>query len=348
MQPHPDLLPRPELTAATIRDGRDADAAGFIALIDACWSEYPGCIMDLDGEVPELRAFATYVSGRQGRLWAAEDRDGRIVGMVAAYPLGADRAWEVGRMYVDAAHRGTGLAARLLAGAEAHARGQGAQRIVLWSDTRFEPAHRFYEKHSYVRSGSIRVLDDVSKSLEFRYTKPIAGLAVEVLDAAAATSAERRLAEILLACVEAGASVGFRRPLKQGKARHFWQGIATDVARRRRLLLAAWSEGVLAGTVQLALPGSENRPHAADIEKLLVHPTARRQGIARALLAKVEQAARAHGRTLLVLDTRLGDGAEALYRAQGWTEVGRIPDFALDADGRVLEPIAFFYKRLGG
>jgi len=348
MQPHPDLLPRAAIAqaSASIRDGRDSDAAGFIALIDACWSEYPGCVMDLDGEVPELRALASYVADKQGRLWAAEDEAGKIVGMVATYPLGADRAWEIGRMYVDRAHRGTGLASRLLAGAEAHARTQGAARIVLWTDTRFEAAHRFYEKNSYVRSGSIRVLDDLSKSLEFRYTKPIAGLAVEVLDAAAATSAERRLADILIACVNDGASVSFRAPLKRGKARNFWEGIASDVARGRKLLLAAWSEGVLVGTVQLAYPASENQPHRADVLKLLVHPDFRRRGIARALLGKAEQAARAHGRTLLVLDTRAGDGAEDLYRAEGWIEVGTIPDFALNVDGRTLDPTVIFYKRL--
>lgn len=350
MQPHPDLLPRAEIgaPAAVIRGGRDADAAGFIALIAACWSEYPGCVMDLDGEVPELRALATHVGAKGGRLWAAEDGAGKLVGMVGAWPLGADRAWEIGRMYVDRAHRGSGLAGRLLSGAEAHAGAQGAARIVLWTDTRFEAAHRFYEKHSYVRSGSIRVLDDLSKSLEFRYTKPIMGLVVEVLDAAAAASAERRLAEILIACVNDGASVSFRAPLKRSKARHFWEAVASDVARGRKLLLAAWSEGVLAGTVQLAFPANENQPHRADLVKMLVHPAFRRHGIARALLAKAEQAARAHARTLLLLDTRLGDGAEALYRGEGWIEVGSIPDYALGADGATLEAAVLLYKRLAG
>ena len=92
-----------------IRDGRDTDAQGFIALIDGCWQEYPGCIMDLDGEVPELRALATHCAAKGGRLWAAEDAAGAIVGMVATYPLNADQAWEVARMYVARQARGTGL-----------------------------------------------------------------------------------------------------------------------------------------------------------------------------------------------------------------------------------------------
>jgi GNAT superfamily N-acetyltransferase len=341
MQPHPDLLPRPAL----IRAGRDADAPGFIALIGACWREYPGCIMDLDGEVPELRALASHVAGRSGRLWAAEDQAGAIVGMVATWPLGADNAWEVGRMYVDRGHRGTGLAGRLLAGAEAHARAQGAQRIVLWTDTRFEPAHRFYEKNSYVRSGSIRVLDDVSKSLEFRYTKPITGLSVELLDGAAATSAERRLAAILVACVDAGASVSFLPPMEHARAEKFWRKISSEVAAGKVLLLAAWMDGVIAGTVQLDLAMAENQPHRAELEKMLVHPDFQGRGIGRALLARAEQAALGHGRRLLCVDANEGDAAVRLFLDAGWREGGRIPGYVLGADRTPRDTITF-YKAL--
>jgi GNAT superfamily N-acetyltransferase len=342
MQPHPDLLPRPEV--ASIRAGADADAAGFIALIEACWGEYPGCIMDLDGEVPELRALATHVAAKGGRLWAAEAA-GRVVGMVATYPLGADRAWEIGRMYVDRAHRGSGLAGALLGGAEAHARAQGAERLVLWTDTRFEPAHRFYEKNSYVRSGSIRVLDDVSKSLEFRYTKPIAGLAIELLDGAAATSAERRLAAILVAGVEAGASLGFLPPLARDRAERYWRKISGEVAAGKVLLLAAWADGVIVGTVQLDLAMGETQPHRAEVEKLLVHPAFRGRGIGRALLARAEQAALGHGRRLLCVDANAGEPAETLFRGAGWTAAGSIPGYVLGPDRRPRDT-KVFWKQL--
>jgi GNAT superfamily N-acetyltransferase len=158
-----------------VRPGRDSDQAGFIALIGACWAEYPGCILDVDAELPELRALATWFATRHGALWAAE-QDGVVVGMVGTRPLPAEPgAWEIGRMYVAAAQRGTGLAQRLLAGAEAHARAAGAARLVLWTDTRFERAHRFYERQGYVRQGPVRALDDLSHSLEFRYARPLGG-----------------------------------------------------------------------------------------------------------------------------------------------------------------------------
>jgi GNAT superfamily N-acetyltransferase len=328
---------------AALRAGRDADAEGFIALIGACWAEYPGCIMDVDGELPELRALATYFADQGGMLWAAE-QGGRIVGMVGTRPLKDDGAWEICRMYVDAATRGAGLAGTLLRTAEDHARAAGAARLVLWTDTRFTRAHGFYEKQGYVRQGSIRILDDISNSLEFRYAKPATGLVVEALDAAAAASAERRLADLLVACVAEGASVEFLPPLPRDRAIAFWKQTSAAVAAGSRVLLVAWREGVLAGSVTLDLATAQNQPHVAAIQKLLVDPLARRAGIGRALMRRAEQAARGHGRRILTLDTRAGSAAEALYRAEAWQELGRIPGHELDAAGRACDTV-FFWKQ---
>ncbi len=328
-----------------LRPGRDADAEGFIALVDACWSEYPGCVLDVDAEVPELRALATYFEEAGGALWAAEDEDGRILGMAATRPLREDEAWEICRVYVDAAARGTGLAHRLLDAAEAHARAAGAKRLVLWSDTRFEAAHRFYEKRGYVRQGSIRILDDISRSLEFRYAKPLRGLVVEALDAAAAASAERRLTELLVACVEAGGSLTYLPPLSPATARAYWQRVSSEVALGKCVLLVAWLEGVLVGTVQLGLDMPENQPHRADLSKLLVDPGVWRRGVGLALMRRAEQAARGIGRRVLFVDTRAGSAAHALYHRAGWTELGTIPGFELGPDRRPAD-VVFLWKGL--
>ncbi|HZF77211.1 MAG TPA: GNAT family N-acetyltransferase [Acetobacteraceae bacterium] len=326
----------------TLRPGRDGDAEGFIALVDACWSEYPGCVLDVDAEVPELRALATYFAEAGGALWAAE-ADGRIIGMAGTRPLRDDGAWEICRVYVDRAARGTGLAHRLLDTAEAHARAAGARRLVLWSDTRFEAAHRFYEKRGYVRQGSIRILDDLSHSLEFRYAKPLRGLVVEALDAAAAASAERRLTELLVACVEAGGSLTYLPPLSPAVARAYWQRVSSDAALGRCVLLVAWLEGEMVGTVQLGLDMPENQPHRADLSKLLVDPGVWRRGVGRALMRRAEQAARGIGRRTLFVDTRAGSAAHALYRGAGWTELGTIPGFELGPDRRPVD-VVFLWK----
>jgi len=327
-----------DIATASIRLARDTDAAGFIALIGACWGEYPGVVFDVDAELPELHALASYYTAKGGTLWATE-ADGQVVGMIAVVPRG-NGSWEICRLYVLAPWRGDGLAHRLLDQAEAHARASGAARLVLWSDTRFERAHQFYEKRGYVRSGPIRVLRDLSNTLEFGYAKPVNG--VEVLDAAAAASAERRLADILIACVEAGASVSYLPPLRADVARAFWRRTAAEVARGECILLGGWRDGVLAGTVTLELCTAPNQPHRCEVRKLLVHPAARRTGLGQALMQALEATALQAGRKLLVLDTRAGDAGENLYRAAGWIESGRIPDFAVNADGTLCDTVIFW------
>jgi GNAT superfamily N-acetyltransferase len=336
MSPHREILRW--IALSCIRAGRDSDANGFIELIGACWSAYPGIRLDVDGELPELRALASYYGGKGGALWTAES-DGQIAGMVAAVPREAG-GWEICRLYVLPSLHGSGLGHRLLDQAEAYARAAGGTRMMLWSDTRFDRAHRFYEKHGYVRHGPIRVLHDISNSLEFGYAKPVTG--IEVLEAAAAVSAVRRLAEILCACVDTGASVSYLPPLAADVARGYWKRIAAEVAAGTRILLAAWDDGVLIGTVTAEFASSPNQPHRAEVQKLLLHPTARRRGVARALMGRLETEALGAGKTLLTLDTRAGDAAEALYRGMGWHEAGRIPGYALSADRKPCDTIIFW------
>ena len=128
--------------------------------------------MDVDREMPELRALDAYYAAEGGQLWIAE-AVAELVGMIAARPIDAS-GWEICRVYVDPGLHGSGLAHALLDIAEAHAIAAGAERLQLWSDTRFDRAHRFYAKRGYVRQGPVRVLNDISNSAEFGYAKSVA------------------------------------------------------------------------------------------------------------------------------------------------------------------------------
>lgn len=154
------------------------------------------------------------------------------------------------------------------------------------------------------------------------------------------------LADVLLDCVEGGASVSFMLPLARDKAAGFWRGVLDDVARGERVLLVAETPvGRIVGTVQLITAQPDNQPHRADVAKMLVHSEARRQGVAAQLMAAIDHAAREEGKTLLVLDTVTGGDAERLYQRAGWQVAGVIPNYALMPDGAPCST-TYFYKQL--
>jgi GNAT superfamily N-acetyltransferase len=157
----------------------------------------------------------------------------------------------------------------------------------------------------------------------------------------------RQLSDVLIDCVEGGASVSFMLPMSRAKADAFWRGVAASVARGERLVFAAEElDGTIVGTVQIILAQPENQPHRGDLAKMLVHRRARKRGIGAALLEAAERGALEAGKTLLVLDTASGD-AERLYAREGWQRCGVIPDYALWPDGRPCAT-TYFFKFLRG
>ncbi|MBL8644037.1 MAG: GNAT family N-acetyltransferase [Rhodospirillaceae bacterium] len=160
-----------------------------------------------------------------------------------------------------------------------------------------------------------------------------------------AVSAEQleQLADVLMDCVAGGASVSFMHPLPREKALAFWRAVAADVALGAKALVVAEDEEGIAGTVQIILAQPENQPHRADVSKMLVHRRARRKGIGAALMRAAEDAARACGKTVLVLDTASDDAAR-LYTRSGWTLVGTIPDYAMLPHGGLCDTRVYYRK----
>ncbi|HLJ73813.1 MAG TPA: GNAT family N-acetyltransferase, partial [Thermoanaerobaculia bacterium] len=148
-----------------------------------------------------------------------------------------------------------------------------------------------------------------------------------------------QLADVLVDCVEGGASVSFMLPLTRDRAIAFWRGVANGID-RRVLLVAEDAQGIC-GTVQLIFAEPENQPHRADVSKMIVHRRARRQGIATALMRELEKAARESGKTLLVLDTA-DPAAERVYERAGWNRLGTIPKYALRPNGGFCDTVVFY------
>ena len=157
-------------------------------------------------------------------------------------------------------------------------------------------------------------------------------------------SVREGLARLLAETVQDGASVGFLAPVQAATAGKYWKGVFDSLG-AGRMLWVAESGGLIVGSVQLELCAKENGLHRAEVQKLFVLPSHRGRGIARRLMDELEAFARSQGRSLLVLDTLAGSGAEAVYRKLGWLRAGEIPHFAADPWGKLF-PTVYYYKEI--
>lgn len=169
-----------------------------------------------------------------------------------------------------------------------------------------------------------------------------------IREADADPTVAEQLADVLIDCVEGGASISFMAPLARDRAIAFWRDVLGGAARGERVVFVAEDPqtGRILGTVQLVLLMPDNQPHRAEVAKMLVHRDARRRGLGTELMRAAEAAARAAGRTLLVLDTATGGDAERLYVRLGWRRCGMIPGYALLPHGGLCGT-TLFYRELG-
>ena len=168
---------------------------------------------------------------------------------------------------------------------------------------------------------------------------------IRVLTAAEAEARLDELSDILVEAVALGASVNFMAGFSCDEGRVFWRKQLPGLAHGEKRLFVGDDGERLVATVMLAFAPQPNAPHRAEVSKMLVLSRARRQGLGRRLLMRVEEAAREAGRTLLMLDTESGSAGDRLYRSCGWTEIGRVPGHAFRPDGRLAET-TLFYKQL--
>lgn len=152
-----------------------------------------------------------------------------------------------------------------------------------------------------------------------------------------------RLSDLLRDSVENGASIGFLLPLDEQTIYAYWNSVLQRLE-DNLILWVAEKDGQLVGSVQLELAAKPNGKHRGEVQKLMVHSAARKQGVAAALLAELETFATTHHRTLLYLDTEAGSVAETVYQL-GWQKSGEIPDFARSPSGS-LAATAIYFKKL--
>ena len=154
----------------------------------------------------------------------------------------------------------------------------------------------------------------------------------------------RALSELLVETVASGGSVSFMHPLPLEAADAFWRDSLASAARGERIVLGAFDGVQLVATVTLLLDLPPNQPHRAEIAKMMTRLTHRKRGIAGALMREAEKMAIARGRTLLVLDTAVDEGASPLYESLGFNLTGIIPDYALKPRGGLTGTMIYWKK----
>lgn len=151
---------------------------------------------------------------------------------------------------------------------------------------------------------------------------------------------------LLAEAVADGASIGFMWPVNHEEIAAYWQDVVHSVVQHKKyLVVIVTDDDAVVGTAQLEPSPKENGRHRAEVQKVIVALSMRNRGIGRLLMHAVEQKACELGRTMLLLDTRVGDIGERLYSGMGWQKFGIAPDYAYSPDGR-LEGSAFYFKRI--
>lgn len=169
---------------------------------------------------------------------------------------------------------------------------------------------------------------------------------VEIVALSASPGVVSALADTLIETVANGGSVSFMHPLAPDVAATFWTRSLAAADADERVVLGAYADGELVGTVTLLLDCPPNQPHRGEIAKLMTRLAHRGRGVARTLMLEAERIAVEHGRTLLTLDTAEEDGAAGLYEGLGYQRAGLIPDYAFKPHGGLTGTILYF-KRIG-
>jgi GNAT superfamily N-acetyltransferase len=165
-----DLGDSPEKDDLVMGPADASEVPGVIALIGRVYAEY-GFVYEPATEVPDLHAFDRHYGPPAGAFFVVRD-GARVVGSVGVNRLGGDTA-ELHRLYLDADQRGRGLGQALAERVLEWCRGQAIAHLVLWSDTRFDLAHRLYERMGFTRTGERELANDPNQTREFRYERAV-------------------------------------------------------------------------------------------------------------------------------------------------------------------------------
>jgi O-acetylserine/cysteine efflux transporter len=165
-----DRRSRPRGSALAVRLAGSADVPGVVELIGRVYLEY-GFVYVPEVEVPDLFRFDQHYAAPHGAFFVVCE-DNVVVGSVGVERLN-DGSAELHRLYLDAGLRGRGTGRALVETVLEWCRTQKIRRVILWSDTRFDQAHRLYERMGFQRTGERVLPDDLNQTREYGFERPV-------------------------------------------------------------------------------------------------------------------------------------------------------------------------------
>lgn len=141
-----------------------------------------------------------------------------------------------------------------------------------------------------------------------------------------------------------GNGFGWLNPPSRRVLENYWRGV---LLMPQRELFVARLDGTIVGSTQLLRPppNNEAQGHSAQLTTFFIAPWARGHGLARGLLAAVEEAAEAQGYRQIDVDVRATQTAAIqLLEGQGYRRWGEKQRYAL-VNGKYVTGI-FFSKLL--
>ncbi len=139
-----------------------------------------------------------------------------------------------------------------------------------------------------------------------------------------------------------GGCVGFLLPVQADKLDRYWNGVAREMEAGEREVMAALENGRVIGALQIAYEKAESVRHRADLQKLIVHSTERRRGIARALLVHALERMPALGLVMYTITVAKAGPAEMLVRSLLFTRYGVMPHYGLTPDGKLHDASQYY------
>ena len=156
--------------ALTVVAAGRADVPGVVDLIGRVFAEY-GFVYEPASEVPDLTDFDSHYAAPKGGFFVVRE-GGLVVGSVGVERVDAGTA-ELHRLYLDAHLRGRGTGRALVGAVLDWCQAHGASRLILWSDTRFDQAHRLYTRAGFRQTGERHLPGDINETREYRFERAV-------------------------------------------------------------------------------------------------------------------------------------------------------------------------------